>query len=171
MSQQHLAVPMLEDVHTFVDALALRCPTIISGIECHVLLPAPPCEAGGDRDLQAPDDHEEGEPRSARSEGWPNVRWGYFTHDSIVDGTHIATVSAVGLIPVSEAIPWDGRLLDFDEAVGQWRQLRDWLSVIAGGPTGFLDHLRSRARRNGQTRATPTRSGRTTSTTTRNPGA
>jgi hypothetical protein len=39
-------------------------------------------------------------------------------------------------------ISWDGRLLDFDEAVGQWRHLlRDWLSVIVGGPTGFLDHL------------------------------
>jgi hypothetical protein len=145
MPRQHLAVPTVEDVYTSVDALALKCPTIISGIECHVLLPAPSPSwvSGGDRDLKAPDgDHEEGEPRPARNEGWPNVRWGRITHDSLADGTHIATVSAVGLIPVSAAIPWDGRLLDFDEAVGQWRHLlRDWPSVIAGGPTGFLDHL------------------------------
>ena len=50
------------------------------------------------------------------------------------------TISAVGLIPVSEPVPWNGRLLDFDHAVGQWRHLlRDWLSVIAEGPTDFLD--------------------------------
>jgi hypothetical protein len=145
MPKQHLAVPMLEDVYTSLDALALRCPTIISGIECHVLLPAPAPSwvSGDDRDLKAPDDdHEEIKPRSTRNEGWPNVRWGYIAHDSILDGTYVATVSAVGLIPVSAVIPWDDRLLDFDEAVGQWRHLlRDWLSVIAGGPTGFLDHL------------------------------
>jgi hypothetical protein len=145
MPKQHVAVPMLEDVYTSADALALRRPTIISGIECHALLPVPDPSwaSGGDRDLKAPDDdHEESDPRWTRSTGWPDVRWGRITHDSVIDGTYIATVSAVGLIPVSEVIPWDGRLLDFDEAVGQWRHLlRDWLSVIAGGPTGFLDHL------------------------------
>jgi hypothetical protein len=61
MPQQHVAVPMLEDVYTSVNALALRCLTIISGIECHVLLPVPdPSWApGGDRDLRAPDDEHE----------------------------------------------------------------------------------------------------------------
>jgi hypothetical protein len=56
MSKQHLAVPMLEDVYTSVDALALRCPTIISGIECQVLLPAPArsWEAGGARQPARP---------------------------------------------------------------------------------------------------------------------
>ena len=49
-------------------------------------------------------------------------------------------ISAVGLIPVSEPVQWDGPLLDFDHAVGQWRHLlRDWLAVIAEGPTDFVD--------------------------------
>lgn len=42
-------------------------------------------------------------------------------------------------------------LIDFDHAVGQWRHLlRDWLSVIAEGPTDFLE-LPAR----GETCATP----------------
>ena len=102
-----------------------------------------PGASGGDRDLKAPEDeHEEGDPCWTRSKGWPDARWGYITRDLVVDGTYITTVSTVSLIPVSESVPWDNRLLDFDEAVGQWRHLlRDWLSVIAGGPTGFLDYL------------------------------
>jgi hypothetical protein len=145
MPKQHVAIPMLEDVNTSVDALALRCPTMIGGIECHVLLPAPgpSWTSGGDRDLKAPEDqHEEGDPHCTDSKGWPDAAWGYITHDPGIDGTYIAAVSTIGLIPVSESVPWDNRLLDFDEAVGQWRHLlRDWLSVIAGGPTGFLDYL------------------------------
>jgi hypothetical protein len=141
--KQHVAVPLLEGVHSSLDALTLRCPTTIGGIECHVLLPAPDpaWTSAGDRDLKAPDDeHEEHDPYWTRSTGWPAARWGYIHHDSVVDGTYTATISAVGLIPVSEPVPWDGKLLDFDEAVGQWRHLlRDWLSVIADGPTGFLD--------------------------------
>jgi hypothetical protein len=58
MLKQHVAVPVLEDVYTSGDALGLRCPTMIGGIECRVLLPAPgpSWASGGDRDLKAPDD-------------------------------------------------------------------------------------------------------------------
>lgn len=140
-----MAVPLLEGVHSSADALTLRSPTTIGGIECHVLLPAPdPAWPGaGDGKLRAPDDeHEHDDPNPARSTGWPDASWGYLHHDSVIDGTHIAAITTVGLVPVSKPIPWDDRLLDFDEAVGHWRHLlRDWLSVLAGGPTGSLDHL------------------------------
>ncbi len=145
MPKQHVAVPLLESVHSSLNALTLRSPTTIGGIECYVLLPAsdPAWPSAGDGNLRAPDDEQEAQdPYWTRSTGWPDARWGYIHHDSVIDGTYIATISTVGLIPVSEPVPWDGRLLDFDEAVGQWRHLlRDWLSVIVGGPTGFLDHL------------------------------
>ena len=86
--------------------------------------------------LKPPDDqHQERDPYWTPATGWPaEAKWGY-VHDA-----DSVTISAVGLIPVSEPVPWNGRLLDFDHAVGQWRHLlRDWLSVIAEGPTDFLD--------------------------------
>lgn len=145
MPKQHVAVPLLESVYSSSDALTLRSPTTIGNIECHVLLPAPDpaWPSADDWNLKAPEDmHEASDPYWTRSTGWPDARWGYIHHDSVTDGTHIATISTVGLIPVSEPVPWDDRLLNFDEAVGQWRHLlRDWLSVIVGGPTGFMDHL------------------------------
>ena len=104
MPKQHVAVPLLEDVHTSIDALTLRRPTTIGGIECHVLLPAadPGWAFEGDRNLKAPDDeHEERDPLWTRSTGWPNTRWGRIHIDSILDETYTATISAVGLIPVS----------------------------------------------------------------------
>ena len=112
MPKQHVAVPLLESVHSSLDALTLRCPTTIGGIECHVLLPAPDpaWPSAGDGNLKAPhDEHEEHDPYWTRSTGWPDARWGYIHHDSVIDGTHIATISTVGLIPLSEPIPWDGR--------------------------------------------------------------
>ncbi len=112
---------------------------MIGGIECDVLLPSPDpaWTTTGDRYLKPPnDEHQERDPYWTRDTGWPTaVKWGYIHH------AHSVTISAVGLIPVSEPVPWDNRLLDFDHAVGQWRHLlRDWLSVIAEGPTEFL-HL------------------------------
>jgi len=138
MPKQHVAVPLLEDVHSSVEALTLRHPTTIGGIECDVLLPVadPAWLTAGDMHLKPPDDeHQERDPYWTPATGWPaEAKWGY-VHDA-----DSVTISAVGLIPVSEPVPWDGRLFDFDHAVGQWRHLlRDWLSVIAEGPTDFLD--------------------------------
>jgi len=78
--KQHVAVPLLEGVHSSLDALTLRCPTTIGGIECDVLLPAsdPAWTSAGDRDPKAPDDeHEEHDPYWTRSTGWPAARWGF----------------------------------------------------------------------------------------------
>jgi hypothetical protein len=131
MAKQHVAVPLLEGVHSSAEALTFRCATMIGGIECDVLLPGPhPVWAitVGKR-LEPPyDEHHERDP------DWPDADWGYI-HDS-----RSVTIHAVGLVPVSQPVPWGYKLIDFDHAVGQWRHLlRDWLSVIAEGPTDFLE--------------------------------
>ena len=49
------------------------------------------------------------------------------------------TIQALGLILI-QPLGWGSMLIEFDHAVGLWRhQLRDWLSVIAEGPTDFLE--------------------------------
>lgn len=59
--------------------------------------------------------------------------WGFIhNHESV-------TIQAVGLI-LSQPLGWGDQVIEFDHAVGQWRHLlRDWLSVMAGGPTDFLE--------------------------------
>jgi hypothetical protein len=130
VTKQHVAVPLLEGAHSSVDALTFRDVATIGGIECHVLLPGPhPAHVmTGGRHLQPPyDEHHERDPN------WPDTDWGYIHDPGSV------TIQAVGLILV-QPLGWGEKLIDFDHAVGQWRHLlRDWLSVIAEGPTDFLE--------------------------------
>lgn len=144
MAKQHAAVPLLEGVQSSPEALGLRHSTMIGGIRCDVLLPLHIPEPPDFIYLKPPsdDDQEEPGPGWAPSTGWPGtdgwpekVRWGI----AAGPGTSV-TVNAVGVIPVSDPVPWDGRLAVFDHAVGQWKHLlRDWLSAIAGGPTDVLE--------------------------------
>jgi hypothetical protein len=141
MPKQHLAVPLLEGVHSPLEALTLRRPTMIGGIECDVLLPSP--DPGPDprplqvRNLKPPcDAQQDGEPH------WPTrFKWGHhYPFLPLIHDTKYATIGAVGVIP-SEPVRWEDALADFDHAVAQWKHLlRDWLSVIAEGPTDSLKH-------------------------------
>jgi hypothetical protein len=131
LPKQHLAVRLLEGVHSSPEALTLRRPTMISGIECHVLLPRPTSRGYTGVPLRPPvDAHQKTDPDWAAGTGWPKVTWG--------DGHshHSVTITAVGLIPFSEPIQ-HRRIVDFDRAAGQ-HLLGDWLSVFAGGPTDTL---------------------------------
>ena len=132
MTNHHVAVPLLEGAHSSADALTLRDAATIGGIQCHVVLPGlhPAWAMTGERDLDPPyDDYQE------RYPNWPiaDTDWG-FIHDR-----DSVTIQAVGLI-LLQPPGWGEKLIDFDHAVGLWRHLlRDWLSVIAEGPTDFLD--------------------------------
>ena len=130
MSEQRVAVPLLEGVHSSVDALTLRRSAMIGAINCRVLLPGPhPGWVGGAGKILTPpyDEHHEQDP------SWPEADWGYANDDRFV------TIRAVGLIPIDTTIQPGDKLFAFDRAVGRWKhRLRDWLSVIAEGPT---DHL------------------------------
>jgi hypothetical protein len=130
MREQRVAVPLLEGVHSSVGALALRRTAEIGGIKCRVLLPGPhPGLAGGAGRLLTPPYDE----RHQQDPGWPKADWGFFNDD------RSTTIRTVGLIPVDTTIPPGEELLAFDRAVGRWKHLlRDWLSVIAEGPTDFL---------------------------------
>lgn len=128
----NVAVPLLEGVYSSAETLALRCPTTIGGLQCDVLLPVldpAPMEIY----LKPPND--EGQEFDPDWLGWSQgTKWG------LEHGGGSVTISAVGIILISGSIPWDQGLLNFDHAVGRWRHLlRDWLSVIAEGPTDFLD--------------------------------
>jgi hypothetical protein len=132
MTRHHVAVPLLEGAHSSADALSLREAATIGGIQCYVVLPGlhPAWAERGERDLEPPHDEYQG-----RDPNWPiaDTDWGFIhDHDSV-------TVQAVGLI-LQQPLGWGEMLIDFDHAVGQWRHLlRDWLSVIAEGPTDFLE--------------------------------
>jgi hypothetical protein len=127
---QHVAVPLLEGAHSSADALTLSGRLSIGGIECQLLLPTlrPDWAMTGERDLESPY-----EPDAESGRSWPMTEWGFIhDHDSV-------TIQAVGLVLI-QPLGWGSMLIDFDHAVGLWRhQLRDWLSVIADGPTDFLE--------------------------------
>jgi hypothetical protein len=131
MTKYHVAVPLLEGAHSSADALTLRDTATIGGVQCHLVLPGlrPDWAMTGERDLDPPYDEYKG-----RDPNWPvaDTDWGFIhDHDSV-------TIQAVGLI-LLQPLGWGEKLIDFDHAVGQWRHLlRDWLSVIAEGPTDFL---------------------------------
>lgn len=142
MTKQHVAVPLLESVHSSADALALRHPTSIGGIECDVFLPTgDAARSRVELHLKPPDAEHQGDPYWSPSTGWPGVDgWPDDVEWGRIDGIDTVTITTVGLSPVREPVPWNGGLLAFDHAVGQWRHvLRDWLSVISGGPTDFHD--------------------------------
>ena len=133
MSAQHVVVPLIEGVHSSVYALTLRRSAEIGGIRCRVLLPGPRPSGhvtAGNRLTPPFDEHHSEDP------SWPSVDWG------VVNDSTAATIYAVGLILVDSTILPGEELVGFDRAVGKWKQLlRDWLSVIADGPTVFLGNL------------------------------
>jgi hypothetical protein len=125
MSEQRVAVPLLEGVFSSAEALALSHTATIGGIECRLRLPR---EGPRSSPLRPPDDEED------LDLDWARTRWGH------PNGSGSVTIQAVGLILVSEPLPWGYGLTAFDQAVAGWKHsLRDWLSVIAGGPTDFLE--------------------------------
>lgn len=123
MTEQHVAVLLLDGVHTAKEALGLEHPVTIGGIECRALLPVagkwpmfldrPPVPSG--------------EPYP---DGFRRI-WGEGTRSG-------GLVTAVGIIPTGTTIqPGDGQIA-FDHAAAQWRELlRDWLAVAAEGPTDW----------------------------------
>lgn len=127
---QHVAVPLLEGAHSSPDVLTLCGRVSIGGIGCDLRLPGlrPDWAMAGERDLEAPY-----VPDAESGWSWPMTEWGFIhDHDSV-------TIQAVGLVLI-QPLGWGDKLIDFDHAVGLWRhQLRDWLSVIADGPTDFLE--------------------------------
>jgi hypothetical protein len=129
--EQHVAVPLLEGVHSSVEALTLRDTAVISGVRCRVLLPGPhPGWADGAGVLLTPpyNEHHEQDP------AWPEVGWGYFNDE------RSATIRTIGLVPMDTTIAPGDELRAFDRAVGRWKHLlRDWISVIADGPTDYLE--------------------------------
>ena len=125
MSEQRVAVPLLEGVFSSAEALALSSTATIGGIDCRLRLPR---EGRRSSPLRPPDDEED------LDLGWAHTDWGN------KNGAGFVTIRAVGLILVSEPLPWGDGLIAFDQAVARWkRQLRDWLSVFAGGPTDILE--------------------------------
>jgi hypothetical protein len=130
MKRPHVIVPLCEGAHASIDALTLTHAATIGGIECHVALPGPhPSWVTEPGPLEPPyDEHHRQEP------AWPQADWGY-----INDG-HSVTIRSVGLVLVSTSIPQRDELIAFDRAIARWKHLLlDWLSVIAGGPTDFLE--------------------------------
>ncbi|MGW2184064.1 hypothetical protein ACWCXX_40120 [Streptomyces sp. NPDC001732] len=65
---------------------------------------------------------------------WPEVDWGY------INETRSVTIRAIGLTLVDTVISSRDELVAFDRAIAQWKHLlRDWLAVIAEGPTDFIE--------------------------------
>lgn len=132
MSEQRVAVPLLEGVFSAAESLELRHTATIGGIECRLRLPR---RQPGSRPLRPPDDEED------LDRGWAYTDWGYS------NGSGSVTIQAVGLFLVCEPLPWGDRLTAFDQAVARWKHLlRDWLSVMASGPTDFLELARGETR-------------------------
>ena len=131
-TEQHIAIPLLEGVHTSVEALGLRQTTTIGTTECRLLLPV---RASESRDLAAPatpdGDH-------GQDPGWPApVGWG----SSFIFSSGSFIIRAVGVIPVGITIPSGREHVAFDRAVAQWKHfLRDWLAVAAEGPTDLGEY-------------------------------
>ena len=73
MAKQHVAVPLLQRVHSSAGALALRRPTTIGGIECDVLLPGPPPPRDVIRLAPPTDEQQDRYPLWAPTTGWPGV--------------------------------------------------------------------------------------------------
>jgi hypothetical protein len=124
MTDQHVVVFLLEGVYTAKDALGLEKAVTIGGVECRALLPvqdekwrmslhAPPVPGGNQVPL------------------WSGRFWG----DTASAG---GIVKAVGVILTGTVIPPGDEHIAFDHAAAQWRKLlRDWLSVLAEGPTDW----------------------------------
>jgi hypothetical protein len=130
MAEQLVAVPLLEPAHSSADALTIRGKVTIGGIACHVVLPGlhPDWATTGERDLEPPYEHWQ-----ERTPNWSATDWGFIhDHESV-------TIQAIGLV-LTQPLGWGDQVIGFDHAVGQWRHLlRDWLSVMAEGPTDFLE--------------------------------
>jgi hypothetical protein len=130
MAEQLVAVPLLEPAYSSADVLPLRGSVTIGDKTCHLIFPGlhPDWAMTDERDLEPPYEH-----RQERSPNWLVTDWGFIhDHESV-------TIQAVGLI-LSQPLGWGDQVIEFDREVGQWRHLlRDWLSVMAEGPTNFLE--------------------------------
>lgn len=129
MSFVCVVLPLLECVHCRSEVL-WRYPTRacnIGGIDCLVCVPGANIWPG---DLKPPV-HGYGQ----KAEDWPIAQWGTVNSSD----NYNVTIEAVGLRILNRVPSSDDELIQFEEALGRWnRLLRDWLAVMAEGPTTFL---------------------------------
>ena len=118
MTEQQVAVPLIEGVRTAGEGLALRHTATIGGIKCQVLLPrqpppdepffrlGPPASPSGQHHGPGP--------------GWLQTDWGTIL---IIKGLIAVTIHAIGLVPDAVIQPGPEHVA-FDHAVAGWKRLR-----------------------------------------------
>ena len=129
MTEQQVAVPLIEGVRTSGEGLGLRHSATIGSTKCMVFLPQAPSPEEPYFRLSPPVSPS-GQP--GPDPGWLQTDWGNIL---IIKGLPAVTIRAIGLIPDVMIQPGSEHI-DFDHAVAGWKQLlQDWLAVTAEGLT------------------------------------
>jgi hypothetical protein len=122
-----MVVPLLDGVHSRADVAAHEYRSKIHQVPCWVLLPGPRWTGRAGELLEPP----------PREGPWPaSADWGMV--NAAPPGAFV-TFRSLGLVLMGDDDLGEGGIDRMSHAVVRWRRLlRDWLAVLADGPTDFL---------------------------------